>query len=180
MSLLSKWFFTEERSWIFSSHYCSCTLNRFVYSRFKIHSLKPRLRLGHKLWILKRSATKLYYTPSIFNRNASKHFILCKIERGTRWWRSHAAAINNFEDVDSWSWKTMEFPKIWPLICHNWVKYWPRTKNNTTNREYSARAICWSFPRSCTTLRLETPRGDRTPPPPCPGEGGETPYPGGG
>ena len=38
----------------------SCTLNRFVYSRFKIHSLKPRLRLGHKLGILKRSATKLY------------------------------------------------------------------------------------------------------------------------
>ena len=59
----------------------------------------------------------------------------------------------------------MEFAKIWPLTCHNWVKYWPRTKNNTTNREYSARAICWSFPRSSTTLRLETPRGGRTNPP---------------
>ena len=63
----------------------------------------------------------------------------------------------------------MEFAKIWPLACHNWVKFWPRTKNNTTNREYSARAICWSFPRSSTTLRLETPRGGRTnPPPPTP------------
>ena len=40
------------------------------------------------------------------------------------------------------------------------------TKNNTTNREYSARAICWSFPLSSTTLRLETPRGGRTNPPP--------------
>ena len=63
----------------------------------------------------------------------------------------------------------MEFAKIWPLTCHNWVKYWPRTKNNTTNREYSARAICWSFPRSSTTLRLETPRGGVAPtPPPTP------------
>ena len=60
----------------------------------------------------------------------------------------------------------MEFAKIWPLTCHNWVKYWPRTKNNTTNREYSARAICWSFPRSSTTLRLETPRGGSHQPPP--------------
>ena len=64
----------------------------------------------------------------------------------------------------------MEFAKIWPLTCHNWVKYWPRTKNNTTNREYSARAICWSFPPSSTTLRLETPRGggSHQPPPPTP------------
>ena len=63
----------------------------------------------------------------------------------------------------------MEFTKIWPLTCHNWVKCWPRTKNNTTNRKYSARAICWSFPRSSTTLRLETPRGGgRTNPPPTP------------
>ena len=60
----------------------------------------------------------------------------------------------------------MEFAKIWPLTCHNWVKYWSRTKNNTTNREYSARAICWSFPRSSTTLRLETPRGVAPTPPP--------------
>ena len=57
----------------------------------------------------------------------------------------------------------MEFPKIWHFTCHNWVKYWPRTKNNTNNREYSTRAICWSFPLSSTTLRLETPRGGRTP-----------------
>ena len=62
----------------------------------------------------------------------------------------------------------MEFAKIWPLTCHNWVKYWPRTKNNTTNREYSARAICWSFLRSSTTLRLETPRGVAPTPPPTP------------
>ena len=34
-----------------------------------------------------------------------------------------------------------------------------RPKINTTNREYSARAICWSFPLSSTTLCLETPRG---------------------
>ena len=60
----------------------------------------------------------------------------------------------------------MEFAKIWHLTCHNWVKYWPRTQNNTTNREYSARAICWSFPRSSTTLRLETPRGGVAPTPP--------------
>ena len=32
----------------------------------QIHSLKPRLRLGHKLWILKRSATKLYWITVIF------------------------------------------------------------------------------------------------------------------
>ena len=62
----------------------------------------------------------------------------------------------------------MEFAKIWPLTCHNRVKYWPRTKNNTTNREYSARAICWSFPQSSTTLRLETPRGGGSHPPPTP------------
>ena len=57
----------------------------------------------------------------------------------------------------------MEFPKIWPLTCHTWVKYWSRIKNNTTNREYSARAICWSFLRSSTTLSLGTPRGGVTP-----------------
>ena len=78
----------------------------------------------------------------------------------------HAATIDSFDAIDSWSWKIMEFAKIWPLTCHNWVKYWPRTKNNTTNREYSARAICWSFPRSSTTLRLETPRGGSHQPPP--------------
>ena len=59
--------------------------------------------------------------------------------------------------MDSWSWKIMEFPKIWHLTCHNWIKYWPMTKNNTTNCEYSARTICWSL--SSTTLRLETPKG---------------------
>ena len=93
-----------------------------------------------------------------------------------RWWRSHAATINSFGDTDSWSWKIMEFPKIWLLTCHNWVKYWPRTKNNTTKREYSAREIRCFFPRSSTTLRLETPRGVLH----QPGEGGETPYPGEG
>ena len=82
-----------------------------------------------------------------------------ELNGGTRWWMFHAATIDSFDAIDSWSWKIMEFAKIWPLTCHNWVKYWPRTKNNTTNREYSARAICWSFPRSSTTLRLETPRG---------------------
>ena len=64
--------------------------------------------------------------------------------------------------------KIVEFAKIWPLTCHNRVKYWSRTKNNTTNREYSARAIFWSFPRSSTTLRLETPRGVAPTPPPPP------------
>ena len=102
----------------------------------------------------------------MFNRDASKHHILCRIERGTRWWRFHAATINSFGDMDSWNKKISEFPKNWPLTCHNWAKYWPRTKNNTTNREYSVSAICWSFPRSSTTLRLETPRGGRTNPPP--------------
>ena len=123
-----------------------------------------------------------HFTPKIFNRDASKHNILCRIERGTRWWRFHAATIDSFDAIDSWSWKIMEFAKIWPLTCHNWVKYWPRTKNNTTNREYSARAICWSFPRSSTTLRLETPRGGRTnpPPPPYTGEGGKTRFTGEG
>ena len=85
-----------------------------------------------------------HYTPYIFNRDASKHHIICRIERGTRWWRFHAATIDSFDAIDSWSWKIMKFAKIWPLTCHNWVKYWPRTKNNTTNHEYSARAICWS------------------------------------
>ena len=23
-------------------------------------------------------------------------------------------------------WKISNFPEIWPLTCHNWVKYWPR------------------------------------------------------
>ena len=107
------------------------------------------------------------YTAEIFSRDASKHVMLCRIERGTRWWRSHAATIDSFADMDSWSWKIMEFPKNWPLICNNLVKYWPRTTNNTTNREYSARAICWSFPQSSKTFRLETPRGGggRTLPP---------------
>ena len=62
--------------------------------------------------------------------------------------------------------KILEFPKIWLLTSHNWVKYWPKTKNNTTNREYSARAICWSFPLRSTTLCLETPRGVAPPPSP--------------
>ena len=53
----------------------------------------------------------------------------------------------------------MDFAKIWPLTGHNLVTFWPLTKNNTTNREYSARAICWSFPLSSTTLRLELPGG---------------------
>ena len=106
--------------------------------------------------------------PKYTNRDASKHNILCRIERGTRWWRFQAATIDSFDAIDSWSWKIMEFAKIWPLTCHNWVKYWPRTKNNTTNREYSARAIYWSFPRSSTTLRLETPRGGSHQPPPPP------------
>ena len=85
-----------------------------------------------------------------------------------------------FDAIDSWSWKIVEFAKIWPLTCHNWVKYWPRTKNNTTNREYSARAICWSFPWSSTTPRLEMPRGGVAPPPPYTGEGGKTPFTGEG
>ena len=50
-------------------------------------------------------------------------------------------------------------------------------KNNTTNREYSASAICWSFPRSSTTLRLEMPKGSH---PPYTGEGGKTPFTGEG
>ena len=82
---------------------------------------------------------------------------------GTRWWRFQAATIDSFADMDSQSWKIIEFPKIWHLTCHNWIKYWPRTKNNTTNREYTARAICWPFPLSSTTLRLETPRGSHRP-----------------
>ena len=104
--------------------------------------------------------------PKYSTEMHQKHNILRRIERGTRWWRFHAATIDSFDAIDSWSWKIMEFAKIWPLTCHNWVKYWPRTKNNTTNREYSARAICWSFPRSSTTLRLETPRGGVAPTPP--------------
>ena len=87
--------------------------------------------------------------------------------------------------LEIWTRKTKkitEFPKIWPLTCHNWVKYWPRTKNNTTNREYSASAIYWSFPRSYPTLCLETPRGGggRTTPSPFTGEGGKTPFTGEG
>ena len=87
--------------------------------------------------------------------------------------------IDSVDAIDSWNWKIMDFAKIWPLTCHNWVKYWPSTKNNTTNREYSARAICWSFPRSSRTLRLETPRGV-APPPPYTGEGGKTRFTGEG
>ena len=41
----------------------------------------------------------------------------------------------------------------------------PVGPKNTTNREYSAREICWSFPLSSTTLRLETPMGGVEPPP---------------
>ena len=68
--------------------------------------------------------------------------------------------------MDSWSFnKIMEFPQIWPFTCHKWVKYWPMTNNNTANRDYSARAINWSFPRSSTTLRLETPGGRTSPNP---------------
>ena len=66
--------------------------------------------------------------------------------------------MDSIADIDSWSWKITEFPKIWPLTCHKWVKYWRRTKNDTTDREYSVRAICWSFLRNPTALRLETPR----------------------
>ena len=65
-----------------------------------------------------------------------------------------------------------ESGKLSTIGCHfppkatNFGTLWPGTKNNTTNREYSARAIWWSFPLSSTTLRLETPRGGRTNPPP--------------
>ena len=60
----------------------------------------------------------------------------------------------------------MEFAKIWFLTCHNWVKYWPRTKNNTTNREYSARAICWSFRDALRRFVWKRQGGGRTNPPP--------------
>ena len=48
------------------------------------------------------------------------------------------------------------FPENWPLTCHNGVKYWPRIKICTTNREYSLRAIDWSLLWSVTTFTFET------------------------
>ena len=39
-----------------------------------------------------------------------------------------------------------------------------RVKNNTTNREYLARAICWSFPRSSKGASFEMARGSHRPP----------------
>ena len=65
------------------------------------------------------------------------------------------------------SWKIVDFAKIWPLTSHNWVKYWPRTKKRTTNREYSSRAIRWFFPLSSTTLSFETRGGVASTPPPA-------------
>ena len=99
---------------------------------------------------------------------------LCRIERGTRWWRFHAATFDSFVEIDSWSWKITEFPKIWPLACHNWVKYWPTTKNNTTNREYSARPICWVFSAKLYDASFGNAKGGGSHPFPCTGEGGKT------
>ena len=80
-------------------------------------------------------------------------------------------------EVEKW-WNLRKFD-LWPAITGSNIDLGP--KNNNTNREYSARAICWSFPRSSTTLRLETPRGgSHQPPPPYTGEGGETPFTGEG
>ena len=76
-----------------------------------------------------------YDTASSMSTNRPKYStkmhqtLLCRIERGTRWWRFHAATIDSFADMGSWSWKIMEFPKIWRLSCQNWAKYWPRAKN---------------------------------------------------
>ena len=64
------------------------------------------------------------------------------------------------------SWKIADFPKIWPLTSHNWVKLWPTVKKRANNREYSSRAIRWYFPLSSTTLSLEMPSGEGVSPPP--------------
>ena len=60
--------------------------------------------------------------------------------------------------------KSRNFRKfdLWPAITGSNIDL---GHNNTTNREYSASAICWSFPRSSTTLRLESPGGSHPPPP---------------
>ena len=79
-----------------------------------------------------------------------------------------AATIDSFADMDSQSWKIIEFPKIWPLTCHNWVKCWPRTKNNTTNREYSARAIAGLFSEALRRFVWKRQGGRTNPPTPTP------------
>ena len=65
-----------------------------------------------------------------------------------------------------WSWKTVDFMKIWLLTSQNWVKYWPRVKNAppiaSTHREQSA-----VFSLSSTTFTFEKRRGLYHPPPPC-------------
>ena len=64
----------------------------------------------------------------------------------------------------------MEFAKIWPLTCHNWVKYWPRTKNNTTNREYFGESNLLVFSAKLYDASFGNAKGGvaPTPPPPTP------------
>ena len=55
-----------------------------------------------------------------------RYFFWSRIERGTRWWRSHVAIWYSFLAIDLQSWKGACFAKFWPLTCHKYVKCWPR------------------------------------------------------
>ena len=67
------------------------------------------------------------------------------------------------------------------LTCYNWVKYWPKTKNNNINRECSARAIFSAvFSAKLYDASFGNAKGGRTPPPPYTGEGGKTRFTGEG
>ena len=64
----------------------------------------------------------------------------------------------------------MEFAKI--------CEYWPKTKNNATNREYSAIEIKMDFFAKLYDASFGNAKG--VAPTPCPGEGDKTRNPGAG
>ena len=69
------------------------------------------------------------------------------------------ATIFSFWDSIKYSWKSVDFAKIWPLTSHNWVTYWPRIPKRSTNREQSSIRSRRLFRLSSKTLSFEARGG---------------------
>ena len=72
------------------------------------------------------------------------------MERGTRWGMFHAATIDSFADMDSWSWKVMNFRKfeLWPVIIGSNIDLGPKIipPFASTRREQSAGLLTRAWP----------------------------------
>ena len=93
-----------------------------------------------------------------------------QIERGTRWWRFHAATIDSFDAIDSWIWKIMEFAKIdlWPAITGSNIDLGPKIIPPivSTRREQSAGLFREALRRF--VWKRQGGGGSHQPPPPTP------------